>query len=350
MKNDKIVVGITQGDINSISYEIIIKALSDNRIYDKCIPVIYGSPKIAAYHRKALDIDNFSFNNIRSAEEAQQKRANILNCCDENIRVELGKPSKASGEAAYSALEKATEDLSNGVIDVLVTAPINKFTIQSDKFPYSGHTEFLQSKFESDKVLMLMVNDIVKVGVVTGHVPISRVHEYITKDTILAKLQVLNDTLIKDFCIQKPKIAVLGLNPHASDNGLIGEEENNEIIPAIAAAKDENILAFGPFPADGFFAQDSFKKFDAILAMYHDQGLIPFKVLSYNGGVNFTAGLSVVRTSPDHGTAFEIAGRNKANASSLRKAIYYACDIFRTRKGYKDLTTDQLKSYDITDF
>jgi len=349
MKNDKIVVGITQGDINSISYEVIIKSLMDSRMMDFCIPVVYGSPKVAAYHRKALNIDNFSFNNIRTADEANPKRANILNCIDENTRVELGKSTKIGGEAAYLALEKATEDLSNGKIDVLVTGPINKENIQSDKFSFAGHTEFFQYKFDSEDVLMLMINNFFRIGVVTGHVPLSKVNEYITKENVLTKIEILNNTLIKDFGIRKPKIAVLGLNPHASDNGLIGDDEALAIIPAIQEAKDKNILAFGPLPADGFFGSSAFKKFDGILAMYHDQGLIPFKAMSYEGGVNFTAGLKVVRTAPAHGTAFEIAGKNEASADSFRMAIYEACDIFRVRSGNAKLSANPLKSQELSD-
>lgn len=349
MKNDKIVVGITQGDINSISYEVIIKSLMDNRILDFCIPVVYGSPKVAAYHRKALNIDNFSFNNIRSADEANQRRANIITCIDENMRVELGKSTKQGGEAAYLALEKATEDLSKGLIDVLVTGPINKENIQSDKFTFAGHTEFLQYKFDSEEVLMLMVNDLFRIGVVTGHVPLANVSSLLTKENVLNKIEILNKSLIKDFGIRKPKIAVLGVNPHASDNGLIGEEETQVIIPAIEAAKEKNILAFGPLPADGFFGSSSYTKFDGILAMYHDQGLIPFKAMSYEGGVNFTAGLPVVRTAPAHGTAFDIAGKDEGSADSFRNAIYAACDIFRIRSGNAALAANPLKSHDVSD-
>lgn len=349
MKNNKIVVGITHGDINSISYEVIIKSLMDNRMMDLCIPVVYGSPKVAAYHRKALDLEHFSFNNIRSASEANPKRANIINCIDDNTRVELGKSTKIAGEAAYQALERATEDLIEGKIDVLVTAPINKENIQSDKFTFPGHTEFFQYKFDSEEVLMLMVNDFFKIGVVTGHVPIAKVTEYITEENVLTKIKLLNKSLIKDFGIRKPRIAVLGLNPHASDNGLIGNEEQEAIIPAIEEAKKQNLLVFGPLPADGFFGTASYNKFDGILAMYHDQGLIPFKAMSYDGGVNFTAGLPVVRTAPAHGTAFEIAGKNLASPDSFRKAIYNACDIYRIRTQNEALSENPLKSYDVSD-
>ncbi len=349
MKNNKIVVGITQGDINSISYEVIIKSLMDVRILDNYIPIVYGSPKVAAYHRKALNIDNFSFNSIKTPEEASAKRANIINCVDENIRVELGKSTEAAGEASIQALEMASQDLADGKIDVLVTGPINKPNVQSEKFTFPGHTEYLEARFGSQGALMFMVNDIYRIGVVTGHVPLAKVADYITVDTILNKLKVMNNSLIEDFGCQKPKIAVLGLNPHAGDNGVIGNEEIQYIIPAIEAAREENILAFGPFSADGFFGSLNLSKFDGILAMYHDQGLIPFKSSAMGGGVNFTAGLPVIRTSPAHGTAYELAGKNEASATSFREAIYLACDIFITRKGYKELTLNPLKSYDISE-
>ncbi len=349
MTLNKVKVGITQGDINGISYEVIIKSLLDNRIFDMCIPIVYGSPKVAAYHRKALNIDNFSFNSIRYPEEANPKRANIINCLDDSIRVELGKSTKTAGEASYLSLEAAVNDLTENKIDVLVTGPINKYNIQSDKFNFAGHTEFLESRFPSDGVLMLMVSEIMKIGVVTGHIPLARVHEYITKESILNKLRIINKSLLADFVIRKPKIAVLGLNPHASDSGIIGEEEEKEIIPAIEAAKEENIMAFGPFPADGFFSRGAFKKYDAILAMYHDQGLIPFKAMMFEGGINFTAGLPVIRTSPAHGTSYDLAGKGEASADSFRKAIYLACDIFKNRKSYKELIANPLKTYDISE-
>ena len=349
MKNDKIIVGITQGDINSISYEIIIKSLMDSRLMDFCIPVVYGSPKVAAYHRKALNIDNFSFNNIHKAEDANPKRANIINCIDENTRVELGKSTKQGGEAAYKALEMATNDLKDGKIDVIVTGPINKENIQSDNFGFAGHTEYFQYKFDTDEVLMLMVNNQFRIGVVTGHIPLNQVSSDITKEIISTKIKVMNDSLIRDFGIRKPKIAVLGLNPHASDNGLIGNEETDYIIPAIEEAKANGLMVFGPFSADGFFGSSTYTKFDGILAMYHDQGLIPFKALSYDGGVNFTAGLPTVRTAPAHGTAFDLAGKNEGNADSFRNAIYLACDVFRIRKGDEALKANPLKSYDISE-
>ena len=349
MKHNKVVIGISHGDINSISYEVIIKSLMDNRIYDFCIPVVYGSPKVAAYHRKALNIENFSFNNIKSVNEINPKRANIISCVDEEIRVELGKTSKTAGQASSQALEIACQDLAAKKIDVLVTGPIDKNNIQSEKFSFAGHTEFLEDRFESNGALMFMINDFYKVGVVTGHVPISKVAEYITKDVVLSKIRIMNNSLQVDFGCRKPRIAVLGLNPHSGDNGLIGDDEIREIIPAVEAARNENILAFGPFSADGFFGSRAYSKYDGILAMYHDQGLIPFKSMSSGEGVNFTAGLSVIRTSPAHGTAFEIAGKGEASPDSFRKAIYLACDIFKARNNFDELTSNPLKSYDVSE-
>jgi 4-hydroxythreonine-4-phosphate dehydrogenase len=331
----RIKIGISQGDINGISYEIIIKSLMDNRINELCTPVIYGSPKVAAYHRKALNIENFSLNNINKVEEANDKRANIINCIDENIRVELGKSTKMAGEASHQALEAAVKDLKEGKIDALVTAPINKHNIQSDNFNYSGHTEYLQHIFGAEEVLMLMVSKMLKVGVVAGHVPVAKLPEYITSVKVLNKLKVMNQSLIIDFGIRKPKIAVLGLNPHAGDNGLLGNEEIDTIIPAIEEAKKQGVMAFGPYPADGFFGSGNFAHFDGVLAMYHDQGLAPFKALVVDEGINFTAGLPVIRTSPAHGTAYDLAGKNESDFGSFQSAIYLAIDLYRNRAEYK---------------
>ncbi len=347
MRN-KIIIGITHGDINGIGYEVIFKALADNRILDFCTPVIYGSSKVAAYHRKSLNIPNFSLNSIKDASDAHLKRINIINCVDEEIRVELGKATKAAGKAAYMALERATTDLAEGKIDALVTAPIHKKNIQSDSFSFPGHTEYLEDKFSKKGSLMLLISDILRVGVVTGHIAINEVSKNITTENILSKLRIFNESLKNDFTIRKPKIAVLGLNPHAGDNGLMGKEEQEIIIPAINKAKEENIMALGPYPADGFFGTSHLDKFDGILAMYHDQGLIPFKTIAFSSGVNFTAGLSVVRTSPDHGTAFEIAGKGEADEESFRQAIYKAVDIFKNRHQNEELAKNPLKSYDIT--
>jgi 4-hydroxythreonine-4-phosphate dehydrogenase len=347
MENKTIIAGISHGDINGIGYEVIIKALMDNAINDMCVPVVYGSPKVAAYHRKALNINNFSFNNIRSAEEANHKKANLINCLDDNIRVELGKSTPQGGEAAFISLERAVTDLKNGKIDVLITAPIDKKNIQSEKFQFRGHTEYLKSKAGADDVLMFMISESMRIGIATGHVPLKEVSEMITLELILKKLRLMNQSLILDFGIRKPRIAVLGLNPHAGDSSLLGKEEAEVIAPAIQQALKENLLIFGPFPADGFFGAGSFSKFDGILAMYHDQGLTPFKALSFDTGVNFTAGLPFIRTSPVHGTAFQIAGKGEASENSFRQAIYLACDIFRNRQMYNEIARNPLKHQDI---
>ncbi|HNY09804.1 MAG TPA: 4-hydroxythreonine-4-phosphate dehydrogenase PdxA [Tenuifilaceae bacterium] len=342
MSDEKIRVGITQGDINGIGYEVIIKTFMDPRMVELCTPVVYGSPKVAAYHRKALNVENFSFNHIRDAAEANPKRVNIINCMDDEVRVELGKSTEEGGKGSLLALEAAMPDLKAGKIDVLITAPINKANIQSAKFSFPGHTEYLASSFNAKEFLMLMVGDLMRVGVVTGHVPLSKVSSLITRDTVLGKIRLLNQTLVRDFAIRRPRIAVLGLNPHAGDAGLLGGEEESAIIPAIKQAADEGIAALGPYPADGLFGSDGFTRFDAILAMYHDQGLTPFKAICFDSGVNYTAGLPVIRTSPDHGTAYDLAGQNLANPNSFRNALYLAIDIFNNRKLHDQLTTNPL--------
>lgn len=342
-------IGITHGDINGISYEIIIKTLLDHRIFEICTPILYGSSKVAAYHRKALNIDNLNFNNIRSPEEATPKKASIINCADDEIRVELGKSTSEAGEASRTALMRAVEDLKNNKIQAIVTAPISKQNIQSDDFRYTGHTEFLQDYFDADEAMMLMAGDLMKVGVVSGHIPISEVPGFLSQEEIIRKIRILDRSLKRDFGIRKPKIAVLGLNPHSGEEGILGSEENEKIIPAIEEAKQENITVFGPFPADGFFGSVDFTRFDGILAMYHDQGLIPFKTLVPEEGVNFTAGLPIVRTSPAHGTAFEIAGANRAGFASFRKAMYMACDIIKNQQLFDEITKNPLPETDLTD-
>jgi 4-hydroxythreonine-4-phosphate dehydrogenase len=347
MEKKTLIAGISHGDINGIGYEVIIKALSDPTINDFCTPVVYGSPKVAAYHRKALNISNFSFNNIRSAEEAHPKKANMINCLDDNTRVELGKSTTHGGEAALISLEKAVDDLLSGKIDVLITAPIDKNNVQSENFKFNGHTEYLKSRAGSEEVLMFMIGDTMRIGIATGHVPLSKVPGLITVDLLMKKIRLMDQSLMYDFGIRKPGIAVLGLNPHAGDNSLLGKEEEEIIIPAIQQAKKEGILAFGPFPSDGFFGAGSFAKFDGILAMYHDQGLTPFKAISFDTGVNFTAGLPFVRTSPVHGTAFAMAGKGEASENSFRQAIYLACDIIRNRQMYAEISKNPLKHQDI---
>ena len=342
---DTIRVGITHGDINGIGYEVIIKTLAEPHMLEVCTPVIYGSPKVAAYHRKALNIEGVSFNHIRNIGEVHSKRINIINCIDDNIRVELGKSTREAGESSYNALETACTDLEQGLIDVLVTAPINKDNIQSENFVFPGHTEFLAQRFKTNNYLMLMVSETMKMGVVTTHMPLSEVSKHITKDAVLSKLRILARTLQQDFAVSRPRIAVFGLNPHAGDNGLLGKEEIDVILPAILQAKKEGIIALGPFPADGFFGSEDYRKYDAILAMYHDQGMIPFKLTSFEHGVNYTAGLPVIRTSPAHGTAYAIAGEDKASPESFRQAMFLAIDVFKSRILYDEISKNPLKSY-----
>ena len=344
MSESKIRVGITQGDINGIGLEVLIKTFLDPQLLDLCTPVVFGSHKTASYHRKALGFDTFSFNQVRGAEAINANRVNIVNCYEEEVNIELGKPTAISGQYALKSIEAACDAMLQKKIDVLVTAPINKNNIQSDIFTFPGHTEYLDKKFNGNgEALMLMVADSLRIAVATGHVPLAAVAGELSQESIHKKIKIPAQTLLQDFGIRKPKIAVLGLNPHAGDNGVIGKEEQDIIIPAINKAKEENIVVYGPYPADGFFGSGTYKKFDAVLAMYHDQGLVPFKALCFNSGVNYTAGLSVVRTSPDHGTAYEIAGKNEASEASFRNALYLACDIFKTRSIHAQISANPLK-------
>lgn len=342
MKDNKIIIGITQGDINGIGYEVIIKTLSDSRLMEMFVPVIYGSSKVLAYHRKAINAPNLALNNIKTIKELHSKQINIFNCVDENIKVELGQSTDIAGEASFAALEAAKQDLLNGDIDVLVTAPINKNNIQSAGFEFPGHTEYLEANFQG-KALMLMVADDLKVATVTGHTSLGDVKEKLTAELLKSKAVALERSLIQDFGIRKPKIAVLGLNPHAGDGGVIGNEEQEVIIPVIEDLKSRGKVFVGPFGADGFFGSGAYKKFDAVLAMYHDQGLIPFKIMGMDKGVNYTAGLSIVRTSPAHGTAFDITGQNIASETSFREAIYLAIDIYRKRALYDEINKNPLR-------
>jgi 4-hydroxythreonine-4-phosphate dehydrogenase len=336
-------IGITHGDVNSVSYEVILKSLQDSRIFELFTPVLYGSSKVASYHRKALDMADMNFNIIKAANQAIDDKVNLVNVVTQEIKVELGQSSDVAGKAAFMALEAAVADLALGTIDALVTGPINKQNIQSSEFNFPGHTEYLAQKFNARDVLMLMVSDAIRIGVITGHVPLREVPSLITQELIIHKLRIFHNSLTRDFGIRKPKIALLGLNPHAGDKGVLGTEEETIIIPAIRKAFDEGIMAFGPFPADGFFGTSHIKEFDGVLAMYHDQGLIPFKTLAFHNGVNFTAGLPIIRTSPAHGTAYEIAGKNIASEESFQAAIYLAIDIYRHRKIHEEITANPLK-------
>lgn len=341
--DDKLKVGISIGDPNGIGYEVIIKTFEDNRMTQVCTPIIYGSSKSASFHRKSLEHLEFNFFTVKDITQAIPRHVNLLSCWEEDFNIEFGKPTPIGGKYALKSLSCAIDDLEKNKIDVLVTAPIDKHTIQSDSFNFPGHTEFLASKFNVKEVLMLLINENLRVGVATGHIPVNKISTMLTSELILSKLRIFNKSLLEDFGIRKPKIAVLGLNPHAGDQGLIGNEEKEIILPAIQKAKEENIFAFGPYAADGFFGSGNFKNFDGVLAMYHDQGLAPFKAISFGGGVNYTAGLPVVRTSPDHGTGYDIAGKNNANEDSFRQAVYLAIDIFEKRKEFKAISANPLK-------
>lgn len=338
MKDNKLIVGITQGDSNGIGYEVIIKALSDPRILDMLTPVVYGSSKIFSFYRKSIpEIEQMDTNAISSAAEAHTKRVNIVNCLPDNVFAEPGGATADSAKAAITALDWAVKDLKAGKIDVLVTGPINKKAIVAEGFGFPGHTEFLQEAFGVKDVTMLMISERLKVGVVTGHIPLKDVPGAITEEKILSKLRLMKASLEQDFGIANPRIGVLSLNPHSGDSGLLGTEEQNIIIPAIRKAVEEGIMAFGPFSPDGYFGMGHYEQFDATLAMYHDQGLAPFKAIAFEDGVNYSAGLPVVRTSPDHGTAFELAGRDEADPRSMRAAIFAAIDIWKRRQAWKAL-------------
>ena len=340
----KIVIGITQGDTNGIGYEVIIKALSDARILEICIPVVYGSSKFFGMYRKDIpETENINTNVISSAKDAHPKRVNIVNCLPDNLQIEPGQTTADGAKAAILSLEKAVEEIKAGHLDAIVTAPFNKYLVNEETFKYAGHTEYLVSQFGAEDGLMFLCSDQMRVGVATGHIALSKVSQALNPELIVSKLKIMNDSLMKDFNIVKPKLAVLGLNPHSGDKGMMGDEEMNVITPAIKMAQEQGILAYGPYPPDGFFGVNMQYKFDAVLSMYHDQGLIPFKSLAFDSGVNFTAGLPIVRTSPDHGTAFDLAGQNKANPQSMISSIYLAVDVVRNREKYAQMRANPLK-------
>lgn len=324
-------IGITQGDINGIGYEVILKVLSDTRILDAFIPIVYGQSKVFSYYKKNFGMEDMSYTVIRDASQAQPKRINIINHTDEELKVEPGFSTPIAGKASFAALKLATNDLRNGLIDALVTAPVNKSNMQSEQFKFKGQTDFIKSFFPDNEYITLLVNHQMRIGFVTNHIPLKDVPGTITKDLIIKKITLINKSLINDFRIEAPKIAVLGLNPHASDGNIMGTEERDIIQPAIEVAKNQGIMAFGPFPADGFFGSDAWRKYDGILSMYHDQGLTPFRVLAVDGGVSYTAGLPVVRTSTTHGTGYDIANKNIADPEAMRHAIYLAIDILNNR-------------------
>ena len=338
-------IGITQGDTNGVGWEVILKIFADNRLTELFTPVIYGSSTAAAYYQKRLnDIEPMKFVVVDSAERAQQGRVNLVECGAKELSVTPGKPSKVGGEAAAAALNKAIEELKAGAIDAMVTAPIDKEMIQSEAFSFTGHTEFLAKELEGEP-LMIMTSELMRVGLATIHVPVAEVAQSLSKELIVERINQINDSMRQDFGVVRPKVAVLALNPHAGDGGLLGAEEQEIIKPAIVEAYEAGVLAFGPFAADGFFASGQFKNYDAILAMYHDQGLAPFKTLTPNG-VNFTACLGEVRTSPDHGVAYDIAGKGVADEQSMRNAIYEAIDIVQRRREWAEWNANPLQHFE----
>lgn len=330
-------LGITIGDINGVGLEVILKTFEDTRLLELCQPIIYGSYKVVAYHKNIVENEQkISFHSIQKVSEAQRGQLNVLNCWDETVKISLGEITEEAGKYAFLSLERAVQDVKAGLIDGIITAPIHKKAMQLSGFAYPGHTEYLTAQAEAEESLMFLVDGDLRVGLVSNHLPIQKVAKALNPDLILRKLQLMHQTLRRDFGIDRPKIGVLGLNPHAGDEGAIGAEEQGIVRPALERARKEEILAFGPYPADGFFGSGAHKKFDAILAMYHDQGLIPFKILAFGAGVNFTAGLDFVRSSPDHGTAFDIAGKNQAKPFSFRQAVFLAIDVIRHRAAYDE--------------
>jgi len=331
-ENIKPVIGISIGDFCGVGPEVVIKALNDNRLLKHLTPVIYADGRLISFYRKHLNLQNFNYNQTKSVEKIQYHKVNVINLNQSELEITPGSPSSKSGEYAVLSLKTALEDLKSGKIDALTTAPLSKEHVQSDEFKFPGHTEFLTEQDGAKDSLMFLVADELRVGVVTGHISIKEVPSALTEDLISKKLELMLKSLKKDFGIKKPRVALLGLNPHAGENGLLGDEELNIINPVIKSFKEKGNLVFGPYPADGFFGSAQFRSFDGILAMYHDQGLIPFKNIAFENGVNFTAGLSFVRTSPDHGTGFNIAGKGEADETSMRNAIYLAADTVNARK------------------
>jgi 4-phospho-D-threonate 3-dehydrogenase / 4-phospho-D-erythronate 3-dehydrogenase len=328
----KPIIGITIGDINGIGPEVVIKALHDNRVLDHITPVVFGSTKVLSFYRKLLNIEDFHYTQLKSMIELNPRKINVVNCWPDLVEINVGKVTPEGGNCAYLALREAVNYLKEDKIDAMVTAPINKKNIQNKDFNFVGHTDFIAHELGSQDSLMLMVTDNLRVGVVTTHIPLSKVSESLTKESVTNKVQIFIKTLKRDFGITKPKLALLGLNPHAGEDGLLGSEEIDVIAPVVRDFREKGHLVFGPFPADGFFGTLDYQKYDGILAMYHDQGLIPFKMLGFENGVNFTAGISKVRTSPDHGTAYSLAGKDVANPQSMREAIYLASNTVKTRK------------------
>lgn len=329
-------IAITHGDFNGIGYEVILKALSDNKMSELCSPIVYGLAKVASFYKNRFGMQEPGLQVVKNIDQINLKKNNLLNIVEQEVQINVGKSEATAGKMSELALQAVCRDLKAGKVDAVVTAPINKDNIQSDTFRFHGHTEFFARQFAAPESMMMMVTEGCRIGFVTNHLPVAEVAKTINKELILKKLRILHKTLRVDFGCSTPKIAVLSLNPHAGENGLLGKEEKDVIIPAINQAFAEKINAFGPFPADGLFGSGNYAKYDAVLAMYHDEGMIPFKILSRGEGVNFTAGLPIVRTSPAHGTAYDIAGQNKADGQSMRNAIYLAIDILRNRQNFAD--------------
>jgi 4-hydroxythreonine-4-phosphate dehydrogenase len=336
-------VGISIGDINGIGPEVIMKALKDARMMLDCTPIIYGSTKIFAHYKKVLNDQDFNYQSCKLAEEAQIRKINVVNVWSDEVEFQMGQVTEQGGKLAFMALERATQDLASGKVDVLVTAPISKEAMAKSGFQFPGHTEYLADLSGEDQALMVMVADQLRVALATVHVPLKEVHSTLSRNLIIDKIRSFDASLRKDFGVVRPKIAVFGLNPHAGENGKMGTEEQEIILPAINQAKQDGVLAFGPYPADGFFGSEARNQYDGVLAMYHDQGLAAFKALAFDDGVNYTAGLPIVRTSPDHGTAFDIAGKDKASPNSMRQAIYLAIDVYRKRVLYREMSTNPLQ-------
>ncbi len=342
---ERLKIGISIGDFNGVGLEIILKTLGHKKVLDFCVPILYGSSKVVSYHKNIVG-SNLQFQTIKSVDKHFAGKVNIVSCWNENVTITLGKPSEISGKYAIQSLDAAANDLRDGHLDALITAPINKHAMQLAGFSFPGHTEYLTNKFESEESLMFMVSDHLRVGLVTNHLPLGDVTAALTKEKIVRKLKIMNESLKMDFGIERPSIAILGLNPHAGDQGLLGDEEEKLIRPVIIENKKKGMLVMGPFSADAFFGSGQYTKFDGVLAMYHDQGLIPFKALSFGKGVNFTAGLEGVRTSPDHGTAYDLAGKNQAEHSSFMNALFKAIDISRSRKDYLESRKNALVKRD----
>jgi len=342
LAEDKLKVGISIGDINGVGPEIILKTFSESLLLDLVTPVIYGSSRVLSFYKKSVGIEEFNFNSVKNADEAVAKKVNVVNCWQDDVKVEPGLSSENGAKYAVIALQAATDDLMAGKIHCLVTAPIDKSHLETQQFQFPGHTEYLGQRANSEP-LMIMVHDHLRVALVTGHIALKDIPAQLTTQKIFRKLQLFHQSLVTDFSIRRPRIAVLSLNPHAGDGGRFGNEEETVIGPAIRQAFQKNMLVMGPYPADGFFASESYRNYDGVLAMYHDQGLIAFKTISAIHGVNFTAGLPFIRTSPDHGSAFDIAGKNLANESAFREAVYMACDLYMTRKNNKEYARNPLR-------